>query len=161
MATAGREQLTRAYAVALYRLMAIKDEYKVARLHLDPTFDVAISRRFGAHPKRRYLLAPPLLGTRKREFGGWIRPLFRLLAAARGIRNTAIDPFRWTIERRTDRTLLAEFEADMDTRLATLGPADVDALIERVEATGLIRGYGHVRAASIATYRAALSDLDA
>lgn len=161
VATAGSEELTRVYAIALYRLMAIKDEYEVARLHLDPTFDAAIAGRFGPHAKRRYLLAPPLLGTRKRDFGGWIRPLFRLLAAARGIRNSAIDPFRWTTERRTDCILLAEFEADMATRLATLGPADVDALIERVEATGLIRGYGHVRAASIATYRAALSDRDA
>jgi indolepyruvate ferredoxin oxidoreductase len=105
-------------------------------------------------------MAPPVLAKRdeatghlrKRAFGGWMMPLFRLLAKGRTLRGTRFDPFGYTAERKTERRLIADYEALIERLLARLTSAN---LSEAPRIAGLIldvRGYGHVKERAIAAY---------
>jgi len=146
----GCHELAEAVARYAYKLMAYKDEYEVARLHLRTRDEVR--EMFGPDSRVAFHLAPPGLARRdgsgrirKRAFGEWILPLFRLLAALRGIRGTWLDPFGWSAERKMERALIAEYERTMEEVLAGLAPGN------HAEATALarlptaIRGFGHVK----------------
>ena len=151
-------------ARSYHKLLAYKDEYEVARLHLT-TLDKAKAELEGAL-RPSFHLAPPLLGgkgpdgrPKKRAFGPWIVPLFRLLAQAKGLRGTALDPFGRTAERRTERALIAQYEADLDALLPLLTPATEPLLRELLDLPLSIRGFGPVKEANLtkaATRRAAL-----
>ena len=99
-----------AVARNLYKLMAYKDEYEVARLSLDPQLTANITAQFGEGARYRYRLHPPVLRalgmTSKISLGPWFRPGFRLLAAGRRLRGTPWDPFGRTQVRRTERALV-------------------------------------------------------
>jgi len=92
--------------------MAYKDEYEVARPYADGAFLQRLRAHFEGGVTLRFHLAPPLLANRnergelvKREFGPWMMGVFRVLAQLKGLRGTALDPFGYTEERRTERAL--------------------------------------------------------
>ena len=157
-AALGGTALTDAVARHYFKLLAIKDEYEVARLHSDPEFLRRIDDLFEGDFRLNFHLAPPLLaGTdpntgqpRKRAYGPWMLRAFGLLAKLRFLRGTAFDVFGRTDERRMERQLLADYEADIALIVAHLAP---ETLADAVALAGLpaqIRGFGHVRAASVA-----------
>lgn len=143
----------RAAATQLYRMMAYKDEYEVARLHADPDFEARIAAEFEGDYVIRHHLAPPMLPTgtdgrgrkRKTSFGPWMRPVLRRLARLRGLRGTWADIFALSGDRKLDHELLDWFEGLMD-RVARDHDRMGDDLARQVlEAAGQIRGYGPVR----------------
>ena len=155
-----RESVARGY----YKLLAYKDEYEVARLHLATADEVA--KRWDDDTRLSFHLAPPILPGRdsngrpkKREFGPWVLPLFRLLAGMKGLRGTALDPFGWMAERRRERAAIAEYEADMAGILPAVTPATLPIAIELAELPLSVLGYGPVKEAAeakAASRRAAL-----
>jgi indolepyruvate ferredoxin oxidoreductase len=163
----GDEELSRAAAQSLFKLMAIKDEYEVARLHRDPAFARRIAETFGPDVRMAYHMAPPLWPggrdhrgrPRKRRFAGWLmRPAFATLARLKGLRGTWADPFGYHPERRMERALLSWFE-EILARAPTEAPADL-ALWRRIVAAPMdIRGYGPVKDAAAAEVRARVETL--
>ncbi len=158
---------TLAVAVAsnLHKLMAYKDEYEVARLHSSAAFLASVQDQFSGEYKLAYYLAPPLLSRRnaqgelqKRRFGPWVRYAFRLLAAMKLLRGTPLDVFGWTAERTTERELISEYVAAL--RLVWPHQAKHSkACLELAQLPQKIRGYGHVKEASIKYARARQREL--
>ena len=157
----GQSGLAEAVARSLFKLMAIKDEFEVARLYSGDAFERQLAKTFQSWERLEFHLAPPLLARRdpltgipqKREFGGWVMPLFKLLAKFKGLRGSALDPFGYSAERRQERQLITEFEQDMDQ---ILGQMTRDNYARGLQITRLpqkIRGFGHVKASSIEDYR--------
>jgi indolepyruvate ferredoxin oxidoreductase len=140
-------------AKSLFRLMAYKDEYEVARLHTEGRFEAELAAAFEGDFTVKYHLAPPLLPLgrdargrpNKRAFGAWMRPAFRLLARARGLRGTRLDPFGFSADRKLDHALLQWFEVVMRHVEQHFDPADPDASLALLRAPQEIRGYGPVR----------------
>ena len=143
----GSQQLARACADSYSHVLAFKDEFEVARLHLDPDFEARLARQFGTGVKRQFLLAPPLLGTKKRRFGAWMTSVFRLLASMRRVRNTILDPFRYTQERKLDLALIANFEAVADEVMRGLNRQNLPTALALLKLPLTVRGFGHVKAA--------------
>ncbi|MAA98773.1 MAG: pyruvate ferredoxin oxidoreductase [Stappia sp.] len=147
------DSLMAAAARSLFKMMAIKDEYEVARLHTQTGFQDRLKDTFEGDFKVAYHFAPPLLPggvdargrPRKRRFGSWMTPALKVLARLKGLRGTPFDPFARTADRKLDRELLAWFEALLE-RLARdhdrLGPARTEEILTLVME---IRGYGPVR----------------
>jgi indolepyruvate ferredoxin oxidoreductase len=160
-AALGSETLTDAVARQYARLLAVKDEYEVARLYTDGEFQRALGEQFERWDAIGFHMAPPLLARRgpdgrprKMRLGSWLMPAMRVLAAARRARGSWLDPFGHTEERRLERQLAFDYEALIDEVLAGLS-ADKHALalaIARVPEG--IRGYGHVKLANLASARA-------
>ena len=149
----GRTTLTEAVARYLFKLMAYKDEYEVARLHSDPAFLQRIDAMFESGWRLRFHLAPPLLARRnhkgeriKRHYGGPLMlPLLRLLARLRCLRGSLFDIFGHTAERRTERALIERYRASIAQLLPSLGPANHALAVELARVPEHIRGYGHVK----------------
>jgi indolepyruvate ferredoxin oxidoreductase len=153
----GPLNLTEAFARGWYALMAVKDEYEVARLHLLDEERASFARAFpGARPA--YLLKPPLLaslGLRRKITLVRSAPVaFHLLRAGRHLRGTPFDLFGWTAERRAERRFRAEYLGWVATALDRLTPANADVARRVVQSANDVHGYAHVRRASIATVRA-------
>jgi len=139
-------------ARSLFKLMAYKDEYEVARLHTDRSFTDKLAGMFEGDYKVVHHLAPPLLAKRndkgelvKQAYGPWMRKAFGVLARLKGLRGTAFDPFGRTEERRAERALIQEYRACIDE---LLGGLQADRLALAVEIANIpqdIRGYGHVK----------------
>ena len=149
----GKGELCDAAMRGYFKLLAYKDEYEVARLHLDTRAQVRA--RFGAGSRLKFHLAPPLLARpdgsgriRKWTFGEWIIPVFRVLAASRQIRGTWLDPFARTAERRMERELIREYEALMEEVVVQLTPENHAAAVSLAALPLTIRGFGHVKAKS-------------
>ncbi|MGH3950471.1 MAG: indolepyruvate ferredoxin oxidoreductase family protein [Pseudonocardiaceae bacterium] len=147
-----------AFAEGLYKLMAYKDEYEVARLHLDGVERARRDAEFGRKAKVTILLHPPLLRAlglkRKLRFGVWILPIFRLLHAARGLRGTALDPFGYAELRKVERALIAEYETMIDRGLSVLEADNADAVARLAALPGLVRGYEEIKLRTVAKFRA-------
>jgi len=158
--------LTETVARYLFKLMAYKDEYEVARLHTDRTFLDRVEGMFEGDYKLNYHLAPPLIAKKnskgqlqKQKFGPWMLTGFRLLAKLKGVRGTALDIFGRTEERKTERALIGEYRASIEEVLGALR-ADNHALA--LEIAGLpeqIRGYGHVKERNLAAARTRWNEL--
>jgi indolepyruvate ferredoxin oxidoreductase len=158
-------RLSETVARNLFKLMAYKDEYEVARLHTDPAFLAKLSDQFEDGFKLKYHLAPPLLAAKnekghlvKKTYGGWMLRAFGVLAKFKGLRGTAFDVFGYTAERRTERALIAEYRALVDELLAAL---TVERLADAVALAALpdeIRGYGHVKERNLEKVRAKWAD---
>ncbi len=158
----GSTQLKLSEAVAryLFKLMAYKDEYEVARLHSDAAFHARLAEMFEGDFKIVHHLAPPKIATTdreghlvKRRFGPWLNRALPWLAKLKALRGTALDPFGGTAERRTERALIAEYRATVEELLAGLS---LDQLAQAVEIARLpedIRGYGHVKERHLAAVR--------
>jgi indolepyruvate ferredoxin oxidoreductase len=155
-AAGGGEALSRAVAINLFKLMAYKDEYEVARLYADGRFDAALAGTFTGG-KAKVWLAPPILAPkddagqpRKIAFGGWmLRYGFPILARLKGLRGGPLDLFGASAERRTERRLIADYEAGLDRLLAGLTPARLPMAVKIASIPDAIRGFGHVKAAAI------------
>ena len=147
----------------LYKLMAYKDEYEVARLHLKSGFGEALARQFGETAKVTYQLHPPMMKAmgldRKIPLGSWVDPVFKGLATGRRLRGTPADPFGRTEERRTERALIGEYRDLVATALASLSPESHPAAVELAATPDIIRGYDTVKAASIQRWRAKVDEL--
>ncbi len=149
--------LTEAVAGNLFKVMAYKDEYEVARLHSDPAFRVELREQFGPDARFSIKLAPPLLSRRdprtgrprKRSFGPWIFPLLTALAKLKGLRGTWLDPFGWTDERRMERRLIEDYEDTLQEILSSLSPERLDTAVEIARLPEKIRGFGPIKAAAI------------
>ncbi len=146
-------RLTEAVARYLFKLMAYKDEYEVARLHTDRGFHDKLAAQFDGDIKLTYHLAPPLLAKKneqgeliKRPFGPWMLGAFRVLAKLKGLRGTAFDVFGHTEERRSERALIVEYRACVEELLAGLDAGRLALAVEIASIPEEIRGYGHVKA---------------
>jgi len=154
----GGTRLTEAVARSYAKLLAYKDEYEVARLYARPEFAASVTAAFEGDYRLRFHFAPPFLARRdpatrlprKRAFGPWMMPALRALARLRFLRGTALDPFGRSAERRTERRLIAEFEAVVEEVLGTLDASRHATAIEIAALPESIRGFGHVKAAAIA-----------
>jgi indolepyruvate ferredoxin oxidoreductase len=154
-------RLTETVARYLFKLMAYKDEYEVARLHTDPAFTKKIADMFDGDVKLVHHLAPPLIAKRnakgeliKQPFGPWMRAGFGWLAKLKGLRGTAFDPFGKTEERRTERALIGEYRAAIDELLAGLAADKLPLAVEIARIPEEIRGYGHVKERHLKAARA-------
>ena len=158
-------RLTLAAAVArnLYKLMAYKDEYEVARLSLDPRLAASITAQFGSGARYRYQLHPPVLRAlgmnRKISLGPWFRPVFRTLAGLRRLRGTPFDPFARTAVRRTERALITEYRDTIGRLVAGLTPQNHELAVEIAGLPDLIRGYEEIKLANVAVYRDKTAEL--
>jgi len=136
----------------LFKLMAYKDEYEVARLHSDRSFLERVEGMFEGDYKLNYHLAPPIIAKRnakgelqKQKFGPAMLTGFRLLAKLKGLRGTALDPFGRTEERKTERALIGEYRASIEELLACLDAGNHALAVEIASLPEQIRGYGHVK----------------
>ena len=154
--------LTEAVARYLFKLMAYKDEYEVARLHTDPAFHAKISAMFEGDYTLHYHLAPPLLAQKndkgelqKRQFGPAMLTAFRLLKQLKFLRGTVFDVFGLTEERRQERASIADYRATMDLVLAALAadsnPARYELALQLARIPEQIKGFGHVKARNLKT----------
>jgi len=154
-------RLSETVARNLFKLMAYKDEYEVARLHTDPAFLAKLSDQFEDGFKLKYHLAPPLLAAKndkghlvKKTYGAWMQRAFGVLAKFKGLRGTAFDVFGYTAERRMERALIAEYRALVDE---LLGALTLERLADAIALAALpdeIRGYGHVKERNVQKVRA-------
>ena len=152
--TPGKSGLADAVGRYLFKLMAYKDEYEVARLYADDSFAKQVRNELGGEHLRLYVhLAPPLLARadkltgepKKMTFGPWIFPLFRLLAKFKFLRGTAFDPFGYTLERRRERALVREYEMMLEEVLARLSGENHHIAVALAAIPEKIRGFGHVK----------------
>ena len=145
--------LVNAAAQGLFKLMAFKDEYEVARLYTDGAFQRQLDQLFSGDLELEFHLAPPLFARKdpltgrpaKRRFGAWMMSLFRLLARVRRVRGTALDPFRFSSDRRLDRRLLSDYEAVLDEIARRLTPDNHGIAVELAALPETIRGFGPVK----------------
>ena len=153
--------LSEAVARNLFKLMAYKDEYEVARLYTDGTFLAKLESEFEGKPRLVFHLAPPVFNGRvdargrpvKRRFGPWMLPALRLLAKGRRLRGTAFDPFGYAAERREERALIRDYRALVERLLSGLDGKTLPAAVAVAAAADRIRGFGPVKAEAIAAYR--------
>jgi indolepyruvate ferredoxin oxidoreductase len=156
----GKTALSEAVARYLFKLMAVKDEYEVARLHMDRAFLGRIDAMFEGDFKLHYHLAPPLIAKRnlrgeliKRPFGPAMGTAFKVLARLKGLRGTVFDPFGRSQERREEHSLIAEYRACIEELLAGLNATNHALAVEIARLPEQIRGYGHVKARHLAAVR--------
>ncbi len=145
-------KLSEAVARYLFKLMAYKDEYEVARLHTDPAFAQKIAGMFEGDFKLVHHLAPPMLAKHndrgelvKQPYGPWVRSAFGVLAKLKGLRGTAFDVFGRTEERKTERALIGEYRACIEELLGTLNAGNLALAAEIARLPEEIRGFGHVK----------------
>jgi indolepyruvate ferredoxin oxidoreductase len=145
----GRTGLSRAVARYLFKLMAYKDEYEVARLHLKASLAASLAAQYPGGARVHYHLHPPILRalgwTRKIKLGPWFDGVFRLLARMRGLRGTAFDPFGRARVRQVERELIGEYRALVEKALIGLGPETYERAVRLAELPDLIRGYEEVK----------------
>ncbi|HET8822334.1 MAG TPA: DUF6537 domain-containing protein, partial [Thermoleophilaceae bacterium] len=155
--TPGHSELTEAVARQLYKLMAYKDEYEVARLHLDAVERAKLDAEFGEDAKVYFMLHPPLLRAlglkRKLRLGRWFVPAFRSLYRMRRLRGTRLDPFGMAKVRRVERDLIGEYEAMVAEALSLLTPETHDTAVELLELPDVIRGYEEIKLRNVTLYR--------
>ncbi len=155
------QKLSRAVAIYLYKLMAYKDEYEVARLYSNGEFQKKLKAAFQGDYKLSFHLAPPIFNRgldalgrpKKMRFGAWMLPLFKVLARGKFLRGTSLDPFGWLTERREERAVLEEYQALLQEILSNLRPENLDAAIRCASLPDQIRGYGPIKSAAIADFR--------
>jgi indolepyruvate ferredoxin oxidoreductase len=158
----GLTGLAEAAAKNLFKLMAYKDEYEVARLYTDGSFARRLNQQFEGDFRLEFHLAPPLFAKRdpatgelqKRGYGPWVFTAFRVLAGLKRLRGTPFDIFGRTAERRQERQLIADYEAILRELAASLSPDNHALAVEIARVSAQIRGYGHVKERAIAKAKA-------
>ena len=155
----GKSGLADAVARYLFKLMAYKDEYEVARLYSDGIVQNGRSQRTRRRAAALQVhLAPPLLARRdkrtgvprKMTFGPWMFQVFGLLAKLKFLRGTAFDPFGYTEERQTERALVRDYEALLDEIFAKLTPENHHLAVGLAVIPEKIRGFGHIKQRNLA-----------
>ena len=158
----GQTRVTIAVARSYAKLLAVKDEYEVARLHASPDFRAWLDARFEPGYRLRFHLAPPLINrpdpvsgiARKSSFGQWLMIGFKWLAMLRGVRGTWFDPFGHTAERRMERELAHDYAALVSGVLPHLARDTATQIAQIAAVPESIRGYGHVKQHSVQAARA-------
>ncbi|MCW9045403.1 MAG: indolepyruvate ferredoxin oxidoreductase family protein [Alphaproteobacteria bacterium] len=153
----GGEALDEAVARSLYRLMAHKDEYEVAQLHMDSGFMEELKENFSGDFKVNFHMAPDLSFNRdpktgnlkKRAYGPWMGNILKIITKLKGLRGGFFDPFSRFEERKMARRLIAEYEKNIEELLAGLTKDNLNLAIEIAQIPMEIRGYGHIKAATI------------
>ncbi len=167
---ASNETVKHAIAVTFYKLLAVKDEYEVARLHADPAFRAALAAQFegaaGDAYTVKFNLAPPTLTAgggvpSKRSFGQWMWPVMRGLSSLLALRGSVLDPFGRTLERCMERQLAADLETTMTRALARLDASNAQDVVALAALFERVRGYGHVKLANLAMVKRAECDIAA
>ncbi len=158
--TLGKTLLTQNVARYLFKLMAYKDEYEVARLHTDTAFLNKVNAMFEGDFKLNYNLAPPMMSKKnekgelqKRPFGPWMLTGFKVLAKLKGLRGTAFDVFGKTDERKMERALIGQYSTSIDTLLTTLNADNHSVAVDVARIPEIIKGYGHVKERNVKTAR--------
>jgi indolepyruvate ferredoxin oxidoreductase len=157
----GSTDLTEAVARYLYKLMAYKDEYEVARLYTDGAFLQKLGETFEGDFRLTFHLAPPIFNRgldalgrpRKTSFGPWMMAAFRLLARFRVLRGTALDPFGWFAERKEERGLIDDYRLMVEELIVGLKPENHHLAVACASLPDQVRGYGPVKAESMSRYR--------
>jgi indolepyruvate ferredoxin oxidoreductase len=150
------DRLLRAVATQYFRLLAVKDEWEVARLYAAPEFAAQLKETFEGDVKLHFHLGAwpfakkdPVTGNAiKAELGTWVMPMFKLVARLRGLRGSLLDPFKRSEERVLADQLIAQYEADLTAALDKMNPSNISRVIELANLPEKIRGYGHVRMSS-------------
>jgi indolepyruvate ferredoxin oxidoreductase len=161
------EALTEAVARSLFKLMAYKDEYEVARLHMGTDFLDELRREFEGDFRVQYHLAPPFIPAktdargrpRKRAFGQWMQTPLKVLARLKFLRGTPFDLFGYAAERRAERELIAWYERQIGTILDKIAPERRSDLLAIAKAPMDIRGYGPMKEAAIPKVKAEVARL--
>jgi indolepyruvate ferredoxin oxidoreductase len=155
--TPGHSELAEAAARQLFKLMAYKDEYEVARLHLDAVERAKLDAEFGDDARIYFMLHPPLLRAlglkRKLKLGSWFVPAFRSLYRMRRLRGTRLDPFGRAKVRRVERELIEEYEGMVAEALTLLSPETHDTAVELLELPDVIRGYEEIKLRNVVLFR--------
>ena len=161
------DALAWAVAKSAFKLMAIKDEYEVARLYTDGQFEQQLNRQFATAPKIKIHLAPPLLAKtdpttgepKKTEFGPWVFPVLRTLKRFKRLRGTALDPFAYLSERKHERRLRDDFEVLVGELCRDLTAERLATAVEIAALPQQIRGFGHVKARNAEAAKAREAEL--
>jgi indolepyruvate ferredoxin oxidoreductase len=156
-----------AVAKSAFKLMAIKDEYEVARLYTDGQFEAQLNRQFATAPKVKLHLAPPIMARkdpttgepRKTAFGPWVFPLLRTLKRFKRIRGTALDPFAYLSERKHERRLRDDYETLLAELCRDLTAERLPTAVELAALPQQIRGFGHVKARNAEAAKTREADL--
>jgi indolepyruvate ferredoxin oxidoreductase len=160
---AGGMEIACAYADGLFKLMAYKDEYEVARLHLDTVERARLESEFGADARVKVLLHPPLLRAmgmkRKLRLGRSAVPLFRVLRGSRRLRGTALDLFGRTELRRLERALIGEYRTLVARALDRLSPSTAAVVMQIVQLPDMVRGYEEIKLANVERMRERAAEL--
>ncbi|MFK7802843.1 MAG: indolepyruvate ferredoxin oxidoreductase family protein [Anaerolineae bacterium] len=158
-------RLSQAVARYLFKLMAYKDEYEVARLQIKSSFSDKLEHEFGTAAKVKFMLHPPLLRAmgmkNKIALGAWIRPLFKVLASMKFLRGSAFDIFGKADVRRAEQQLPAEYKSMIDQELATLSAQTYDRAIALAETPDIIRGYEDIKLANVQKFRQKTAEIKA
>jgi indolepyruvate ferredoxin oxidoreductase len=164
-AVGNESRLTDAVAHGLFKLMAYKDEYEVARLSTRPELERGLEETFGEGARFRYMLHPPVLRAmgvkHKLAFGAWFRPILRVLAGLKFLRGTTLDPFGYARVRRVERALIGEYRSLLERRLQTLRPESYEATVALAELADGIRGYEEVKLKNVERFRSAVARMEA
>ncbi|MBV8651928.1 MAG: indolepyruvate ferredoxin oxidoreductase family protein, partial [Alphaproteobacteria bacterium] len=163
----GSKKLAEAVARSLFKLMAYKDEYEVARLYTDGTFLKRIRAQFDGDYALNFHLAPPLTAERdartghlkKRTYGPSMLRVFGVLAKLKFLRGTHLDIFGYNEERRTERRLITDYERLVEEILSGLSPANHATAIALAQIPERIRGYGHIKQANLVAAKASEATL--
>jgi indolepyruvate ferredoxin oxidoreductase len=162
----GKTTLTESVARYLFKLMAYKDEYEVARLHTDTVFLDKINGMFEGDFKLNYHMAPPLIAKKnlkgeliKQPFGPAMMTAFKLLTRLKGLRGGAFDIFGRTEERKTERALIGEYRASIEEVLKSLSPTNHATAVEIARIPEQIKGFGHVKERHLKAARQAWTGL--
>jgi indolepyruvate ferredoxin oxidoreductase len=154
--------VTKAAARELYRLMAYKDEYEVARLLLAGPWRRWLSRHYEPPIEITYHLHPPLLRAlgleRKLAFGRTVEPLLAALVRARRLRGTPLDPVGWTRVRRTERALVRWYEGVLEELAARLRPDRAPAALAIARAPETLRGFEEIKLAAVQTLQRSVAE---
>ena len=155
--TPGHGELAEAAARHLFKLMAYKDEYEVARLHLDAVEQAKLRAEFGEDAKIAFNLHPPLLRAmgleRKLKLGAWFTPSFKALYRMRRLRGTKLDPFGRAEVRRVERELIEEYERMVEEVLTALTPQTHATALELLELPDVVRGYEEIKLRNVVLFR--------
>ena len=153
----GETALAEAVARYLFKLMAYKDEYEVARLHLKNALAAQLAEEYPDGVEIRYALHPPMLramGFKKKiKLGRWFDSAFRLLVATRGLRGSALDPFGRAEVRRVERELIGEYRALVEKALVGLSPESHARALKLANLPDLIRGYESIKLRNVQRFR--------
>ncbi|NGM85703.1 indolepyruvate ferredoxin oxidoreductase family protein [Parapusillimonas sp. SGNA-6] len=164
-----KPQLALKVAQSLYKLMAYKDEYEVARLFTNGDFRKELSEAFEGDYTLRFHLAPPLFARRdpatgiprKMTFGPATETIFKLLARGKFLRGTWLDVFSYSAERKMERRLIREYRAAILAMLDTLNKDNFNIALELAALPQMVRGFGHVKEANVRAYRTRFAELQA
>jgi indolepyruvate ferredoxin oxidoreductase len=155
--SSGSVALTAAVARYFYKLLAVKDEYEVARLFTNGAFQSQLDTTFEGPVSPQFHFAPPLWASRdtrsgiprKRTYGSWILIPLRILARARRLRGTLFDPFRWSADRRLECRLVDEYEHELRQLCGSLNESNLGVAVALATLPEEIRGFGYIKGASV------------